>query len=212
MRRLFFISLILFQYCIYAQQTDYVIGPKFPLFGGYGVLVGCGQKYVVYFPSESYKSGMIEKVEFAFYKFFNKEDTLSMKLPVMLKIYARDTLTNIPGIELLKDTVIIFNQKNTKKMFVDVSQYNIVLPQGGIYCGLEAFSLKWYIEQGYLSADNLFYILKGFGKVFYNPMFVGMNNKKGIYKNYVLGGYACEWKDVTEMYSASLFIRLHIRE
>jgi hypothetical protein len=134
-----------------------------------------------------------------------------MKLPIMLKIYARDTLRNIPGVELLKDTVIIFYQK--KKVILDISKYNISLPPDGLYCGLASFSTTWYIEQGYLSADNLSYTVKGLmGYTFYTPMVVGINNKKRIYKNYVLGEYAKEWKDVTEMFQASLFIRLHIRK
>jgi hypothetical protein len=211
MRKLFFVFFFVVQHFIYAQQSNYVIGPKFPLFCSYGISL-FPEKQVVYFPAESYTSGTVEKVEFRFYKHFDRKDTVSMKLPIMLKIYARDTLNNIPGAELLKDTVMIFNQKKSK-VILDISKYNITLPVEGIYCGLASFCTEWYIDNGYLTADNLFYNVKGPMRiVYYTPMVAGARNKKGIYKNYALGGYAKEWKDITETYESTLFIRLHIRK
>ena len=63
-----------------------VIGPKFSLFEGAGL--SWGQKRVVYFPSEMYEAGTLEKIEFAFSRkiFSEKGDTVGCKMPIMLKI------------------------------------------------------------------------------------------------------------------------------
>ena len=164
-----------------------------------------------------YEAGILEKVEFAFFHeiFSEKGDTVGCKMPIMLKIYTRDTVNDIQGRELLKDTIILVKQHKGKKVQIDVSKYEIELPSEGIYCGFEAFSLEWYIEHGYMSKDNWSYTTKsqaGGGYALHTPILTARRNKKDIYQNYVLGDFAKEWKNVTKMYNSTLLIRLHIRK
>jgi len=199
----------------FTERKRVVIGPKFPLLAGGTIIYS--QKHVVYFPAEMYQTGILEKVEFAFSRrlFSEKGDTVGCKMPIMLKIYARDIVNDIPGEELLKDTIILVEQHKGKKVQIDISKYGIELPSEGIYCGFEAFSTEWYIEHGYMSKDNLSYTTKsqaGGGYAFHTPMLAARGNKKGIYQNYVLGGYAKEWKNVTKMYRDTLLVRLYIRK
>jgi hypothetical protein len=194
-----------------------IIGPKFPL-PICGVSINTSRQQVMYFSSEMYIPGIVEKVEFALKKptFSEKGDTIGYKMPLMLKLYARDTINNIPGKELLKDTILV-KRGEKNKMVIDLSKYNILLPSYGFYVGFEAFSTEWYIANGYMTKDNLSYKTKGNvggGFIFHAPVVVASNRKKDIekYQNYVLGGWAKEWKNCNEMYHSTLVIRLHIRK
>lgn len=206
-------------FTLVAQKNDpqlTVIGPRFPLIKS-GVCLHSNQ-HVVYFPFEMYGSGVLEKVEFAIRKsvFSEDGDTLGYKMPLMLKIYAQDTVNRIPGKELLLDTIIIQREKHDK-MVVDLSKYNIVMPIDGIYVGFQAFSTSWYIENGYLTKDNLSYKTKGNiggGFIFHTPVVTASIRKKDLvkYQNFVLGGWAKTWKNVNQMYQSTMVIRLSIRK
>jgi hypothetical protein len=194
-----------------------VVGPTFSVREDAALGLHWGEKHVVFFPENIYEKGTLEKVEFAFSKnsFSEKDDTVGYKMPVMLKIYARDTLNDVPGEELLKDTIMIVGQKKNRKVLIDISSYQIKLPPGGIYCGVEAFSLRWYVKNGYLSKDNMSYTIKpkaGGGRAYHSPVFVAKSNKKQIYQNYQFGGFAKKWENVTTMYNVTLIIRLHIKK
>jgi len=87
------------------KEKHLIIGPEIPVVTGGAQFMRC-EKRVVYFPSTMYKRGMLEKIEFAFKKYSSaKGDTIGYKMPVMLKIYARDTVKNIPGEELLQNII-----------------------------------------------------------------------------------------------------------
>ncbi len=197
------------------KQENIIIGPKVPVTMG-EINFNWGQKHVVYFPVEMYRKGTLEKVEFVFSSPDENTDTIGYRMPLMLKIYTRDTINNIPGEELLQDTIIVVPQKkNKRKITINISQYTIVLPNNGFYCGFEAFPLEWYIEQGYLTLENLSYKTNSSidgGYAFHTPMLGATTNKKKLYQNYILGGYAKEWKNVTDMFNATLLIRLHIQK
>lgn len=233
MKKLIFIilSFYLFGTMSFAQTNEkpknekrVTVGPKFPVCMKGGMSFSTPQKHVVYFPVEMYEEGILEQIEFSFDSnriFSEKGDTVGYKMPIMLKIYARNIEKNIPGDELLKDTIIIVPQKKNQKIKIDISKYGIVLPPEGIYCGFETFSTDWYVKHGYLTMDNLSYQTKNYQKnktgpeyIFHSPAVSTNRNKKEVkkYQNYVLGGYAKEWKNVNEMFHSTLIIRLHIRK
>jgi hypothetical protein len=198
----------------------YKTGPSFPLITGGSSLLGV--KLVLFFPPTTYSFGKIEKVEVAFSAplFENKEvKRIENKLPVLLKIYAKDPVHNIPGEELLKDTIVIIRPPHKDRLIIDVSKYNITLPSNGIYCGFEGFTSAWYKEHGYLTEFAYKYKSETIPgrKVYYTP-FMGSNppskkDKEKGYRIYQLGGFAgAEWKDITEMFDAILLIKLHIRK
>jgi hypothetical protein len=199
----------------YKKKKLLITGTELPMLFG-GTSLSWGQKQVVYFSADMYESGKLKKIEFAFASnaFSEKGDSIGCRMPVLLKIYARDTIANIPGEELLKDTVIIERQKGDKRRkILDISQYNITLPDSGIYCGFEAFPVEWYVQHGFFSLENLTYKTKSNvpgGYIFHDPVMGVAGNRKKIFQNYVLGGFAKEWKNVTEMFGDTLFIRLHI--
>ena len=237
MNKLVFIVLFfcLFETTVFAQSENpkkkefLVIGPK-NLVRKDRAGISCQRKHVVYFQAEMYKKGILEKVEFSFSSksalFSEKGDTIGYKMPVMLKIYARDTVKNMPGEELLKDTVIIVPQKRKQKVQIDISKYGITLPAEGIYCGLSGFPYPWYIEHGYWTSDNTSYktkknhyynasdgtkkpLIGGFSHV---PYVSATRYKKEVdkYQNFV--SFGKEWENANEMYHSTLVIRLYIRE
>ena len=218
----FVLFFCLFETVVFAQDKKagreecIVIGPKFSTTTS-GISLSPCRKQVVYFPAEMYEQGMLEAIEFSFTKpSSEKGDTVGNKMPILLKIYARNTEKNIPGDELLKDTIIIIPPKKNQKIKIDISKYGIVLPSEGFYCGFEAFSTDWYVKQGYLTMDNLSYQTKfpiGGNSIFHSPMIEATTNKKEVkkYQNYLLGGWAYEWTNVNEKYNLTLIIRLHIR-
>lgn len=204
---------------LYSQNNsdkNVVIGPNFPLIKS-GVSIN--KIHVLYFPSEMYGSGFLEKVEFSFTKRSKKYegDTVGCKMPIMLKIYERDTINNIPLRLLVKDSIVIVQPKKHQKMLVDLSKYNISLPPDGFYVGFEAFSTEWYIAHGYLSIDNLTYSTNnenGEGATFHAPMITATIAKKDVekYQNFVFGDWAKDWSICNERYQSTLVIRLHIRK
>jgi hypothetical protein len=216
---IFIILFSIISFSLFAQNNKkekFVIGPIFPLIKS-GVSIN--KLHVVYFPSEMYGSGFLDKVEFSFTKRFKnyEGDTVGCKMPIMLKIYERDTINNIPLRLLVKDTIVIVQPKKQKKMVVDLSKYNISLPLDGIYVGFEAFSTDWYIAHGYLSIDNLTYSTNnenGEGATFHAPMITATIAKKDVekYQNFVYGDWAKDWSICNEKYQSTLVIRLHIRK
>jgi hypothetical protein len=198
------------------RKEKSVIGPKFPLIES-GVSIN--KQQVVYFSSEMYGSGFLDKVEFSFTKRFKnyEGDTVGCKMPIMLKIYEKDPIKNIPGRELLKDTILIVQQSLNGKTIIDLSKYNIELPQDGIYVGFEAFSTQWYIENGYMTKDNLSYKTNeniGGGIAYHAPMVTASIRKKDVekYQNFVYGDWAKDWSICNEKYQSTLVIRMHIRK
>ena len=198
------------------KEENIIIGAKLPTFSLYDVPIFWERKRVVYFPSAMYEKGILEKIEFSFKNsdiFSDKGDTIGRKLPVMLKIYARDTVNNIPGEEILKDTIILFPQKRDEKMQIDISAYEIVLPSEGFYCGFAGFSADWHIAHGYFTYETMSYPTNTKPPInaFHCPRMAVTMNKKDVemYQMYQIGGHIREWTKVND---STLAIRLHIRQ
>jgi hypothetical protein len=196
-----------------AKERNIIIGPKFSVFKS-GAHLCSKTERVVYFPPAMYEKGILKKVEFSFSNddiFPDKGDTVGRKMPIMLKIYARDTVNNIPEKELLKDTILFFPQKKDKKMQVDISEYGIILPSEGFYCGFASLPTEWYIAHGYFTLETMKYPLPPpvhYG--FHCPNIAMTSNKKEVekYELYEIGGHLKKWTKSTR--KSTLAIRLHI--
>jgi hypothetical protein len=195
-----------------AKERNIILGTKFSML--HGEQIFWKSQKLVYFPPKMYEKGMLKKIEFSFHNhklFMDKGDTVGRRLPIMLKIYAQDTVNNIPGEELLKDTILLFPQKKDKKMEIDISAYEIVLPLEGFYCGFTALPGEWYVAHGYFTLETMKYPLPPpvhYG--FHCPNIAMTSNKKEVekYELYEIGGHLKKWTKSTR--KSTLAIRLHI--
>jgi hypothetical protein len=71
---------------------------------------------------------------------FKIRNSNSNKLGFKLHLFEKDSLTNAPGKELLKqDIIVILEGKSNKDVEHDVSQYDIDFPAQGAFVGIEWF-------------------------------------------------------------------------
>jgi len=80
--------------------------------------------------NKNYK-GIIKNVSYYILKSGNP------KTPFRVRIYKRDKEKNCPGEELLKESLIVKPQKKQGWFSVDVSKYNILIPEEGYFVAME---------------------------------------------------------------------------
>ncbi|MDP4209665.1 MAG: hypothetical protein Q8928_12705 [Bacteroidota bacterium] len=103
------------------------------------------EKLVLYIPANG-QSGLVKKVRYNLRNslFFSKGDV--KHFPVRIRLYKKNPKNNEPGEDILKDIIIAQMPKHKKWLEVDLSAYNIVLPEDGIFVGLEIFSYEYYAK------------------------------------------------------------------
>jgi hypothetical protein len=81
----------------------------------------------------------------------NKKDFFR---PFRVRIYAKDTLNQTVGADLL-NTNLIISQNKGKWVKVDVSSYNIELPANGVFVGYEILSKEYYFSRNIIKDDKV---------------------------------------------------------
>jgi len=70
--------------------------------------------------------------------------------PFRVRIYDLDTLNNIPGNDLLKE-ILIVSLKKGNWLEVDISDYNIQLPNKGVFVGMEILPAEYYLSNNIIT-------------------------------------------------------------
>jgi hypothetical protein len=90
-----------------------------------------GQQTAFYIQNETKKSGSLQSVSFYLSKKGNTD------APFRVHIYAPDSISGKPGVELLPEIVIMKPDHGKGWFKVDLSRYKIVLPNDGIFVAIE---------------------------------------------------------------------------
>ncbi len=174
------------------------IGPSSPKRNKYAVGFFYGTQNALYFPGSSYRGGKIKQVEFT-YQEFDKQDTIGSKLPLRLRIYKHDSVLNKPGEDLLIDTIYFFKPKCSNKVVIDISAFNVYLPRGGFYCGVEVLPVNWYVKHKYISRDDIMYKSEVGIMAYYQPLFAfKKENKKESFVTYSKGKLLLDWTNTSK--------------
>jgi len=74
--------------------------------------------------------------------------------PFRVRLYEKDAANNTIGKDLLND-VLIVSQNKGNWLEVDVSQYDIMMPESGIFVGFEVLSIDYYLENLIISESHI---------------------------------------------------------
>ncbi|WP_295794600.1 hypothetical protein [Mucilaginibacter sp.] len=105
--------------------------------GGY--LFATNEEIAEYIPNNDKLTGTVTAVE---YVLLNNHKGIERAFRVTLYSKVKDSME--PGEPLIKDTLIVYNQKKLPVFRVDISKYNIQLPEDGLFIGIETLSRERY--------------------------------------------------------------------
>jgi len=95
-----------------------------------------------YIPNEKRISGIITSVEVVINNRLKGIDA-----PFMVQLYSKSDSSAYPDTELIKDSVIVYNRLKKTKLTIDISKYNIQVPENGFFIVFETLSPSWYSKK-----------------------------------------------------------------
>jgi hypothetical protein len=111
-----------------------------------------GNILALYIPSNGY-IGKIKKVRFFMQDLFEKNYKY---FPFRIRVYRYDTINKTVGKDLLTDQLIVSLKKGSSNWIeVNISAYNITLPEEGVVIGAEILPKAYYKAKKYLTKENL---------------------------------------------------------
>ena len=111
--------------------------------------------------------------------------------PFRVRLYEKDTIKNTIGKDLLNDVLIISQNRNRHWLEVDISEYNITIPQNGVFVGFEILPEEYYIENNIIS--DTYVDFKG-GRSPNSVRFgVSNSNQKNRIEQWSLNHYTKQW-------------------
>ncbi|SEO57800.1 hypothetical protein SAMN05192574_109154 [Mucilaginibacter gossypiicola] len=105
--------------------------------GGY--YPGPNEEVVQFIPNADKISGIIASIEC---KSLHNNDSRGKAFKI--NIYAKSDGDVYPEGELIKDSIIVYNNAKLPVIEVDITKYNIQLPATGFFIGFETLSRNWY--------------------------------------------------------------------
>jgi hypothetical protein len=111
-----------------------------------------GEILALYIPANGVK-GKIRKLRFYMHDIISQD---YIYLPFRVRLYACDTITRAAGKDLLKEYLVASLKKNKGNWVeVDISSFNITLPEEGVVVGAQILPKNYYIAKKYFSRDNV---------------------------------------------------------
>lgn len=97
----------------------------------------------LYFPNIGERQKLLDKVMIYFQQTDNSERKAAK---FRLRIYGVDPDTGTPGIDLLRESLVLNTPDSAAHITVDLSEYQIVTPRDGVYVGVEWLFIpsNWY--------------------------------------------------------------------
>jgi len=110
-----------------------------------------GEILALYIPANGLK-GKVRKLRFYMHDIINQEN---IYLPFRIRLFECDTINKTAGADLLKDYLIAsLRDKKNNWVEVDVTSFNISLPEGGIIVGAQILPKSYYLAKKYFSKEN----------------------------------------------------------
>jgi len=92
-----------------------------------------------FIPNEKKIKGIITEVEYVL-----NNELQGIEMPFKVSLYLKSKDSVFPAEELTKDSIIVYNPEKKRKVTVDISKYNIQLPEDGVIVTFETLSPAYY--------------------------------------------------------------------
>lgn len=96
-------------------------------------------EFAVYIPNEKKITGTIISVQY-----FVNDALHGIEMPFKVEIYSKSKNSIFPDQELTKDSIIVYNAKRERRLSIDISKYNIQIPEDGFFVVFETLSPSFY--------------------------------------------------------------------
>ena len=97
------------------------------------------QELAQFIPNEKKIKGIITEVEYVL-----NNELHGVEMPFKVSLYLKSKGSIFPAEELTKDSIIVYNPEKKRKATVDISKYNIQLPEDGVIVTFETLSPAYY--------------------------------------------------------------------
>lgn len=132
--------------------------------GGY--LPGPDQEIAEYLPNDQKIVGTISKVVFALL-----DGHKGIGKPFMVHLYIKKKESIYPQQDMLKDSIVVYNPKRTAIVSIDLSKYNIQMPEDGFFVSFQTMSPGWYGKEMITLNGHDFFRVPGIKGVFKDGRF-----------------------------------------
>jgi len=97
------------------------------------------QKSLQYIPNDAKTKGTISSIEYVI-----NDELHGIEMPFRVGIYAKNKNNPFPDHTLITDTIIVYNPERKTHLSVDISKYNLQLPEDGVMVALETLPPAYY--------------------------------------------------------------------
>jgi hypothetical protein len=97
------------------------------------------EEFVQYIPNNKKITGIITSIEYVL-----NDELHGIEMPFKVGLYTKSKKSIFPDEELIKDSIIVYNPQKKRQLSVDISRYNIQLPEDGVIVTFETLSPKYY--------------------------------------------------------------------
>jgi hypothetical protein len=97
------------------------------------------QELAQYIPNYKKIKGIITEVTYVL-----NDELHGIEMPFKVSLYLKSKGSIFPAEELTKDSIIVYNPEKKRKVTVDISKYNIQLPEDGVIVTFETLSPAYY--------------------------------------------------------------------
>ncbi len=96
-------------------------------------------KYLQYIPNDAKTKGIITSIQYVV-----NDELHGIEMPFRVGIYTKNKNDPFPDHPLITDTIIVHNPERKTRLSIDVSKYNLQLPEDGVMVALETLPLTYY--------------------------------------------------------------------
>jgi hypothetical protein len=99
------------------------------------------QIYPQFIPNDGKVKGVIKSIEYVL-----NDEMHGIEKPFKVGLYTKNKNSPFPDRALLADSIIVYNPERKTHLSVDISKYNIQLPEGGVMVALETLPPDYYAK------------------------------------------------------------------
>lgn len=109
------------------------------------------RKYLQYIPNDIKTKGTITSIDYVI-----NDELHGIEAPFRIGIYTKNKNTPFPDHRLITDTIIVHNPERKTHLSVDISKYNLQLPEDGVMVALETLPATDYGKDSVLHNEQMF--------------------------------------------------------
>ncbi len=95
--------------------------------------------YAQFIPNEKKIKGTITSVEYVI-----NDELHGIERPFRVRLFTKSKTSLSLDRELIKDSIIVYNPKKERRISIDISKYNVQLPEDGVIVIFETLSPSYY--------------------------------------------------------------------